>query len=153
MYPTHRKKVLAEIKSKLKNGETVKIISTQLIEAGVDIDLPVVYREIAGVDSIIQAAGRCNRNGNHQIGNVFVVGQISEHVPDYSNHTLALFCMCNLSPDLLIPERVLKFDPQQKRSQFGDFRFYYNGLRLGLCYQLQQFHGRQQASRYPLRLR
>lgn len=89
MYPTHRKKVLAEIKSKLKNGETVKIISTQLIEAGVDIDLPVVYREIAGVDSIIQAAGRCNRNGNHQIGNVFVVGQISEHVPELINRAIS----------------------------------------------------------------
>lgn len=89
MYPTHRKKVLAEIKSKLKNGNTVKIISTQLIEAGVDIDLPVVYREIAGVDSIIQAAGRCNRNGNHQIGNVFVVGQISENVPELINRAIS----------------------------------------------------------------
>ena len=81
MCPIHRKRVIADIKSRLVNGDNVKIISTQLIEAGVDIDLPIVYREIAGVDNIIQAAGRCNRNGNSQIGKVIVFGAITEKLP------------------------------------------------------------------------
>ncbi len=63
MCPQHRKKVLAEIRNLLVAGEACKVISTQLIEAGVDIDFPVVYRAIAGIDSITQAAGRCNREG------------------------------------------------------------------------------------------
>ncbi len=63
LYPKHRKKLFEEIREKLKCGEPCRVISTSLIEAGVDLDFPAVYREKAGLDSILQAAGRCNREG------------------------------------------------------------------------------------------
>jgi len=72
MCPAHRREQLKEIKDLLKAGEECRVISTQLIEAGVDIDFPVVYRAIAGVDSIAQAAGRCNREGKAERGEVYV---------------------------------------------------------------------------------
>lgn len=67
MYPEHRKGVLAEIKQCLKEGAPCRVIATSLIEAGVDVDFPSVFRELAGVDSIIQAAGRCNREGKRPL--------------------------------------------------------------------------------------
>lgn len=72
MVPRHRRKVLAEVRRRLQDGEPVRIVSTSLIEAGVDIDLPEVWRAAAGLDSIAQAAGRCNRNGRLPIGRVVV---------------------------------------------------------------------------------
>jgi CRISPR-associated endonuclease/helicase Cas3 len=58
-----RSEVIGRIKASLRRGESVRVVSTQLVEAGVDIDFPVVYRALAGVDSLAQAAGRCNREG------------------------------------------------------------------------------------------
>lgn len=63
MYPLHRKRLLKEIREKLKSGEDCILIATSLVEAGVDFDFGTVYRELAGIDSVIQAAGRCNREG------------------------------------------------------------------------------------------
>lgn len=60
----HRTKVIDMIKSRLAKAEPVRVVSTQLVEAGVDFDFPVVYRAFTGLSSIAQAAGRCNREGS-----------------------------------------------------------------------------------------
>lgn len=80
--PEHRSKVFNDlIRPRLKDGLPCVVISTQLVEAGVDIDFPVVYRATAGIDSIAQAAGRCNREGKLDIGRTYVFE--SEHkIPD-----------------------------------------------------------------------
>ena len=68
----HRSGVIAEVKQRLRAGEDVRVVSTQLVEAGVDVDFPVVYRALAGLDSLAQAAGRCNREGILECGEVIV---------------------------------------------------------------------------------
>ena len=72
MYPKHRKRVLKTIRERLKNSEKCIVISTSLVEAGVDLDFATVYRQIAGLDSMIQAAGRCNREGKRELSNSIV---------------------------------------------------------------------------------
>jgi CRISPR-associated endonuclease/helicase Cas3 len=68
----HRSAIIETIKATLKSDAPIRVISTQLVEAGVDIDFPVVYRALAGLDSIAQAGGRCNREGKLEIGLVKV---------------------------------------------------------------------------------
>ena len=71
--PAHRKEILRQVRDHLDRRESVLCVSTQLIEAGVDVDFGAVIRYAAGLDSIAQAAGRCNRNGRNAIGRVHIV--------------------------------------------------------------------------------
>ncbi|KAF0101813.1 MAG: CRISPR-associated helicase Cas3 [bacterium] len=80
MCPFHRKAILAEVRVRLEKQEPTLCISTQLIEAGVDVDFCAVIRFTAGLDSIAQAAGRCNRNGIRDIGHVHVVNPQDENL-------------------------------------------------------------------------
>jgi len=79
LYPEHRRRLLEEIKRRLKSSQPVMCISTQLIEAGVDISFASVIRFLAGLDSIAQSAGRCNRHGELKgRGQVVVINPKSE---------------------------------------------------------------------------
>lgn len=79
MCPRHRAAVLRLIRRRLETGRPCRVVSTQLVEAGVDVDFPVVYRAEAGLDAIAQAAGRCNREGRRdELGRVIVFGPDTE---------------------------------------------------------------------------
>lgn len=84
MCPQHRSARVAEIREALaKPDAPCRVISTQVVEAGIDIDFPVVYRAMAGLDSIIQSAGRCNREGRlSERGHVFVFDTDENPPPD-----------------------------------------------------------------------
>lgn len=74
MCPKHVRETIEKIKVALKDGKEtiIRVVSTQLIEAGVDIDFPVVFRQSAGLDSVLQAAGRCNREGKLDICTTYI---------------------------------------------------------------------------------
>ena len=80
MCPAHRKEELTKVRRRLEQGERILCVSTQLIEAGVDVDFRVVIRFLAGLDSIAQAAGRCNRNGQPELGIVYIVNPQQENL-------------------------------------------------------------------------
>ena len=72
MCARHRREKLDTVRERLKNGASARLVATSLVEAGVDVDFPVVWRAEAGLESIIQAAGRCNREGRAPVADVFV---------------------------------------------------------------------------------
>lgn len=72
MCPAHRQQVMGEIRRRLREGEVCRVVSTQVLEAGVDLDFPAGYRALAGLDSIIQAAGRVNRERRKPSGDLYV---------------------------------------------------------------------------------
>jgi CRISPR-associated endonuclease/helicase Cas3 len=80
MCPAHRRAVINRLKEQLKRGEKIVCVSTQLIEAGVDISFDCVIRSLAGLDSIAQAAGRCNRHGKDRVRQVILVDHAEENL-------------------------------------------------------------------------
>ncbi len=89
MCPAHRVDVLNKVKHRLKNKLPCTLVSTQCVEAGVDIDFPCVYRAFGPLEAIAQAAGRCNRNGKLKKGNYYVFYPREEKYPDKYNYSIA----------------------------------------------------------------
>ncbi|NUU59405.1 CRISPR-associated helicase Cas3' [Paenibacillus agri] len=111
MCPEHRTEIISEIKLRLQNKQKCIVISTSLLEAGVDIDFPQVYREIAGIHSIAQAAGRCNREGLAKEGEVFIFESSNFALPRGWFTRMAGFTRRVISryPDPLMPDAVSYF--------------------------------------------
>lgn len=82
MIPAQRQALLQQIRARLNRKEICRVVSTSLIEAGVDIDFPAVYREMAGLDSVLQTAGRCNREGKRPADeSIVTIFERTEPVP------------------------------------------------------------------------
>jgi CRISPR-associated endonuclease/helicase Cas3 len=139
MCPAHRKTILSEVRGRLERREPVLCISTQLIEAGVDVDFGAVIRFTAGLDSIAQAAGRCNRNGIRDIGQVHVVNPQDENL--------------GMLPDIRIgrdkAERVLD-DYEADPDRFGNNRI---GPEAMDWYYRNYFFARASDMEYPVSAR
>lgn len=103
MCPAHRMKIISEIKSKLINKQPIVCISTQLIEAGINIDFGTVIRHIAGLDSITQAAGRCNRDGKLSCGRLIIVNPEQNQV-----YKKAMEKLPDILKSISATERVLR---------------------------------------------
>ena len=100
MCPEHRSKVLADVKGRLKRGEPCRLITTQVVEAGVDIDFPVVFRAMAGLESLAQSAGRCNREGLQSKGDFFVYEAPTAPPKSLRLHKDVAQTMLDAEPDL-----------------------------------------------------
>ena len=108
----HRAEVIAAIKERLIAGESIRVVSTQLVEAGVDLDFPVVYRALAGLDSIAQAAGRCNREGRlPNLGRVVVFVPPTKPPNDHLCQTREIGgqLLLRRPPDPLAPELFTEY--------------------------------------------
>lgn len=101
MCPAHVGETIRGIKTILKDESrsVVRVIATQLVEAGVDIDFPVVFRQEAGLDSILQAAGRCNREGRNTVGTTFVFSLAAEKRVPFGAMAAANNARLNLAAD------------------------------------------------------
>lgn len=101
MCPAHVSETIRGIKTLLKDESqsVIRVIATQLVEAGVDIDFPVVFRQEAGLDSILQAAGRCNREGKNTVGTTFVFSLAAEKRVPFGTMAAANNARLNLPAD------------------------------------------------------
>ncbi len=112
MYPVHRKRVLELIRKRLSAGEKCIVISTSLVEAGVDLDFCAVYRELAGIDSIIQAAGRCNREGKKAAeSSVTYMFQLDEnaYIPGQRQQIATTKALLDECPDISSLDSIQKY--------------------------------------------
>ncbi len=110
MCAAHRLSTLKKIRRQLTEKQTCRVVSTQLIEAGVDVDFPVVYRADCGLDSLAQAAGRCNREGLSEVGQVYYFETEKRPPPGFLRQTAD--CAKELHEkfdDLLSPDAVEEY--------------------------------------------
>lgn len=120
MYPEHRKRVLREVERRLGAGEPCLLVSTQCIEAGVDVDFPAVWRAFGPYDSIVQAAGRCNRHGSRSKSESIVTVFIPA---DDSSNPGGVYESAMLNAELL--RKMGKADPNAPASFDTYFRLLY----------------------------
>ncbi|MDR0913839.1 MAG: CRISPR-associated helicase Cas3' [Oscillospiraceae bacterium] len=116
MHPAHRTAVLKTIRNKLDDGEPCIVVATCLVEAGVDVNFPVVYREKNGLDSIIQAAGRCNREGKNpaedSVVTVFELQDVKNNTSDTMQRIGAYEEIARKYADIAEPDAIHSYFEQ-----------------------------------------
>lgn len=112
MCPHHRKNAIKNIISDLdrRSKKRIAVVSTQLVEAGVDLDFPCAYRAIAPLDAVIQAAGRCNRNGTHKKGRVVLFNLEDHKMPDKTYKAAADLAMRMIKDNPTILHEASSFE-------------------------------------------
>jgi CRISPR-associated endonuclease/helicase Cas3 len=139
--PAHRCAVLDEIKSKLRAGAPVRVVSTQLIEAGVDIDFPVVYRAACGLDSLAQSAGRCNREGKlPALGRVYHFESPHEKLRGYLQRTAAIGAAAENLDDYFA--RLAAIEEKDAKKIMEEFKHSLNFETVGNLFRLIEDSGR-----------
>ncbi|MDD9147993.1 CRISPR-associated helicase Cas3' [Sporolactobacillus sp. CQH2019] len=115
MTPDHRRNVLNTVCQRLKDKLPCRVVSTSLIEAGVDVDFPTVYRAYAGLDSEIQAGGRCNREGKNATDDSVVYlfkpeNCYMKHLPDSMKRPVQeAYCVTRSENDIVAPHVIKKY--------------------------------------------
>lgn len=138
MCPAHRKEILKKIKLAIEEKKRVICVSTQLIEAGVDISFECVIRSLAGLDSIAQAAGRCNRHGEDAVRNVYIIKSSDEVLTNLktiaigAEKTKRILDEYSKNPsllggDLLSPEALTMY-----------FKYYFDHIKNELNYPIKE---------------
>ena len=120
MCPQHRLSLIQMIREQLRAGQPCRVVSTQLIEAGVDVDFPIVWRALGPLDSIVQVAGRCNREGRFATGEVYVFRPVDHKLPPGVYRAAAdqaMITLASLGNDESASNR-LATDPQVFRDYF-----------------------------------
>lgn len=125
MCAAHRMASLNQIREKLKERDPIICVSTQLIEAGVDVDFGTVIRFVSGIDSIVQAAGRCNRNGIRPSGQVFVVNPKSENIDSLHDIKTARNISFRIFDELHNPDSGLPNDLIHPQVMERYFQYYF----------------------------
>ncbi len=138
MCPVHRVETLASIQANLDKGTPTLCVSTQLIEAGVDVSFGAVIRAMAGLDSIVQAAGRCNRHGERDVGPVHVVNLVGD----------TLTTLPDLRCGRDAAERVLRESCEAAKARVTDFDL--SRLDLVERYFVYYFFERRREMAYPV---
>lgn len=137
--PNDRKYKIEYAKLRLKSNKRIVLISTQLIEAGVDIDFPVLYRDMAIIPSIVQSAGRCNRNGKLEKGKVILI-----NLNNRGKSRAKLIYRGKDSKLLYYTNRILNKPSYEEKSLFEEQKEYFKMLRKDLMF------GEHEQSKEPL---
>lgn len=140
MCPAHRKKILEEVKRKLKSGEKIVCISTQLIEAGVDVSFNCVVRSLAGLDSIAQAAGRCNRHGEASLKEVFLINHAEEKLDKLRTIKEGRKCTEFIIKDLQIDPKLFNGSLLSNTAMEHYFKMFYQKFESELNYPIRDYN-------------